>query len=415
MGFLKRHYEKILLGLLLAVFIGLLAFQLLLWQQNQEIQVEKMKGFKDPDPNYTRIDFTSDKSAFRTLAELPNKPFWTKPASRENSETLMDFSDFMKPFPLAICPYCLRVIPAKSFPAGEGAGACLFCNRTLHHPYSVEAENANKDTDGDGIPDQEETKLGLNPNDPTDALVDTDGDVFSNYEEFVSKTNYKDPKSRPPYHEKLYVLQVERPKLPFRVKSIRYKDDKNKTKETATIQMGIDTLYGPTRRLREQLLNLDLTNRRKFSSRAGDYVILDLVVKERKSATGVVEDVSQVVVQKVGQQDKIMMSIGATVYEPHVKAILQINQNNKVYVSFELFEKGKFPVGTEQTGIDQYEVVRIDHDPKKPENSAVMIRSLKDGKEYQIRTVSSLDRHIEELREKARKSRQARRGENRKQ
>ena len=67
MGFLKRHYEKILLGLLLTVFIGLLAFQLVLWQRSQEIQVEKMKGFKDPDPNYTRIDFKSDKSPFRVL------------------------------------------------------------------------------------------------------------------------------------------------------------------------------------------------------------------------------------------------------------------------------------------------------------------------------------------------------------
>ena len=57
MDFLKRHYEKILLAVLLSVFIGLLAFQLVLWQQNEQIQVEKMKEFKDPPPNYTSIKF----------------------------------------------------------------------------------------------------------------------------------------------------------------------------------------------------------------------------------------------------------------------------------------------------------------------------------------------------------------------
>ena len=403
MGFLKRHYEKILLGLLLTVFIGLLAFQLVLWQQNQEIKVEKMKGFKDPDPNYTRIDFKSDKSAFRVLQNLPTKPFWAKPASRDNSQTLIDFSDFMKPFPLAICPYCLRVIPAKSFPQGEGAGLCMFCNRTLHHPYSAEAENANKDTDEDGIPDKEEIRLGLNPEDPTDALVDTDGDGFSNYEEFVSKTDYKDPKSRPPYHEKLYVLNVERPKLPFRVKSIKYTDFKNKTKETAVIQMGVDELYGAKRRLREKLSDRKVGD--KFSSRSGNYVILDLVVKEQKSANDVIEDVSEVVIQKIGQPDKISMKVGATVFEPHVKAVLQIDKTNKLFDTFEVFEKTKISVGSEKTGIDSYTVVRIVQDTRNAEKSNVTVRCEKDGKDYQIGTVSALDRHIDQIREKARKSR----------
>ena len=48
MGFLSKHYEKILLAVLLTVFIGLLAVQVLLWRQNEQIQVEKLKGFQDP-------------------------------------------------------------------------------------------------------------------------------------------------------------------------------------------------------------------------------------------------------------------------------------------------------------------------------------------------------------------------------
>ena len=43
-----------------------------------------------------------------------------------------------------------------------------------------------KDTDGDGMPDAWEKKYGLNPNDPTDALKDLNGDGYSNIEKFIN-------------------------------------------------------------------------------------------------------------------------------------------------------------------------------------------------------------------------------------
>ena len=45
------------------------------------------------------------------------------------------------------------------------------------------------DSDGDGLPDQWETNLGLNTNDLTDALLDLDGDGVSNVEEYRSGSN----------------------------------------------------------------------------------------------------------------------------------------------------------------------------------------------------------------------------------
>lgn len=48
-----------------------------------------------------------------------------------------------------------------------------------------------KDSDCDGLPDDWELKYGLNPNDPSDALADPDGDGLNNREEFALGTNPK--------------------------------------------------------------------------------------------------------------------------------------------------------------------------------------------------------------------------------
>ncbi len=47
------------------------------------------------------------------------------------------------------------------------------------------------DTDGDGIPDDAEITLGLNPNDATDALLDPDHDALTNLEEFQRGTDLR--------------------------------------------------------------------------------------------------------------------------------------------------------------------------------------------------------------------------------
>jgi hypothetical protein len=48
------------------------------------------------------------------------------------------------------------------------------------------------DADKDGLPDAFETRHGLNSNDASDATADTDGDGYSNVEEFINGTNPKE-------------------------------------------------------------------------------------------------------------------------------------------------------------------------------------------------------------------------------
>ncbi|RME91375.1 MAG: hypothetical protein D6766_11955, partial [Verrucomicrobia bacterium] len=62
-------------------------------------------------------------------------------------------------------------------------------------PGAPNAESANPDLDGDGMPNLWETAHGLDPHDPTDASLDTDGDGLTNLQEFLAGTDPNDPAS----------------------------------------------------------------------------------------------------------------------------------------------------------------------------------------------------------------------------
>jgi hypothetical protein len=48
-----------------------------------------------------------------------------------------------------------------------------------------------KDSDGDGMPDKWEKKYGLNPNDPSDAVKDCNGDGYTNIEKYINGMDTK--------------------------------------------------------------------------------------------------------------------------------------------------------------------------------------------------------------------------------
>lgn len=62
---------------------------------------------------------------------------------------------------------------------------------------SFSDDTTKTDTDADGMPDAWETQYGLNPNDPTDAAKDKDGDGYSNLDEFKGNSDPTDKNSTP--------------------------------------------------------------------------------------------------------------------------------------------------------------------------------------------------------------------------
>ncbi len=49
-----------------------------------------------------------------------------------------------------------------------------------------------KDSDGDGMPDEWEIANGLNPNDPSDAVKDCNGDGYTNIEKYINGISTKE-------------------------------------------------------------------------------------------------------------------------------------------------------------------------------------------------------------------------------
>jgi len=85
-------------------------------------------------------------------------------------------------------------------PIPDGVDVCPFCS-----VQQKAREKASTDTDNDGLPNDWEAKYGLNANDASDADKDTDGDGFTNAEEYAAKTDPTDKNSHPDYLDYLSV------------------------------------------------------------------------------------------------------------------------------------------------------------------------------------------------------------------
>lgn len=95
-------------------------------------------------------------------------------------------------------------------PIPSGCETCPFCG-AKQIVVKVEV-----DTDHDGMPNDWEKKYGLNPNDPSDAAKDADGDGFTNLEEFTAGTDPKNKMSHPDYLDSVSVVGgLKQTTLPF--------------------------------------------------------------------------------------------------------------------------------------------------------------------------------------------------------
>ena len=169
MEFLKANYEKLALGVLIAALVYVIAGQIMLIGNVDNVKLSGGGVGQIPEKKVNAPDF---KQA--SITKDGNGPFLTK----DVLYCMKQSCHFLIPSDVAHCPDCGEPV------IGEP-------------PVEVKI----KDSDKDGMEDAWEIKYGLNPLDAKDATVDTDGDGFLNSEEYgdsdEDRTSPKDPEDRP--------------------------------------------------------------------------------------------------------------------------------------------------------------------------------------------------------------------------
>lgn len=207
-NFIKDHYDKVILGVVLTALIASLV-----------VLIDKNKNFENNEKAFERN--LSNKRPSNPIAQEASDEFYLE--AKDASENPIILATGGDAFNMLIAPsrvYCVKQECKK--PIKFEAKVCPFCNEP--QPDDDAAEDW--DSDGDGMPDTYEREHAFNPADSLDKDFDADSDGFTNYEEFVAKTNPRDASVHPPLIDFLVVQDVKSIQFPYELKGkVGFKDN----------------------------------------------------------------------------------------------------------------------------------------------------------------------------------------------
>jgi len=200
------------------------------------------------------------------------------------------------------------------------------------HQEEAEKQRAEdeKDRDDDGLPNDEETKYGMNPDDPNDIRYDNDGDGFTNLFEIQNGFRPDDPKDHPPLWWRLQIKAIRRIELPIKFMALNdnassdkstwllqfnYPDPRRKGRMTSAYRQIGNTLEIDGRPYRIEDVERIVTEKERAAGNLDEGTVIDKIDESRVTMVEVVKDPAAV-------PDKLVMVINKTAYSNDMRPAL---------------------------------------------------------------------------------------------
>lgn len=338
MEFIKKHYEKLILLLLLVIFIASMFHVLTIVKQTGEIQEHHLQ-IPTRDPDY-KIHSPDDPIFDVTELLKSTSLNWINPGPR-NPDNADHYSDLAHVFPIVRCPFCGKLIPRSYM---EKEQVCPFCRN--HDNKGANFVKPPDDVIVVVLPEEFLTRYGINANDPDAPYYDMDNDGFSTIYEYQKKTDPKDPRSRPPLWNRLRVIDVGKVTLPVRLMALNTLDNKDpKTWELQINNGKFSDLY---------MIGSELEIEHKFFR----IVRAEHKVADAADEKGVKKDLSVIYLKEVDGDRELSMAVGQPVRSFADKAILEDSANPEKRLTLNVGDT--FPLGNNLTGTESYRVKSFD-------------------------------------------------------
>ena len=352
MDLLKRHYEKIILLALsiISVFAAWRMAQVMettkevkdsdleirIPPPDQESLVQKLEKYRkaQAEKNADEVKSLSEDKDFSDYLKTDkfkvgslvaaNGLVWNTSKSRD-SKWKNYSSDLLHVFNMAKCPECEGGIPIYCF---RNSHKCLICGVHLDTPpdkIRKRRRRTPEDLDGDGIPNDREKSFGMEENYAGDALLDADGDGFSNrFEIMVSNTDPRNPRSCPPLWRRLRFSGMAKARLPIDITSVD--PGKSNDPKKWTVSIAWRERDPKTGKLRPEEAECHIGDTLKFED--STYQVMN--IERQKDAAGTELNGYIVTLRMVAVGDKsqaqrheLRLVFGQPVYSPDLRVVLE--------------------------------------------------------------------------------------------